>query len=310
MGGTGSGHIPGQWQSSVCGADTPIFQNKHFPHEQSKVWDLLDKQPRGSRFVENCASGFGLDVGSTERFRESGSIDRDIVGDTIGTLPKLRTGQGLSHEATARVRICSGQASPTRQSESLGGQPGGCLLRKMGVMLACPSPIPPVCSTPWYPPPLPRWWSTSTCPCAGPWPRPLLSCSKWWCSRSRFSFGPWVGLLVPWVKPLLPFFQGFLRQAGCLDMDLRLLAWVQYQALLLVRASVSAVRRLVHLLISPGEKNAWLHPLPHPSPSLGPSQASLLGAPALMSNILGPSEVERLKRCWTPSLTPTSGTHQ
>ena len=45
---------------------------------------------------------------------------------------------------------------------------------------------------------------------------------------------------------------------------------------------------------------AWLHPRPILVPSLGPSQTSLVNALALLSNVLAPAEVDRLKKSLDP----------
>ena len=43
---------------------------------------------------------------------------------------------------------------------------------------------------------------------------------------------------------------------------------------------------------------------------LGPSQAALMSVLDLLSNVLGPVEVERLKNNWNPLPTPPRGTVQ
>ena len=128
---------------------------------------------------------------------ESGSINQDIIRDTIGDIAQIEDWSGSVSSSNSQGLHLLRQASPTRQSESLGGQPGGCLLRNIGVLLACPSPMLPVCSTPWYPPPLSRRGSLAASLSlllkVVVLPHPVLLWSLGW-------------LLVPLVKPLLPFF--------------------------------------------------------------------------------------------------------
>ena len=93
--------------------------------------------------------------------------------------------------------------------------------------------------------------------------------------------------LVPLVRPLLLKVQGFPSQAGCLGMGPPLLAVPGPPP---GAVSVSAiVTWSSSLLPPPGGKERMAPPTSDPSPSLGPSQAFLLNALALLSGVLGPS---------------------
>ena len=67
------------------------------------------------------------------------AISGDIIGDITftgtlsGTLPKLRTGQGLCHQATARVCICPDKQARLSNPRVWVASPV-CLFRKIGVL--------------------------------------------------------------------------------------------------------------------------------------------------------------------------------
>ena len=162
-------------------------------------------------------------------------------------------------------------------------------------MLACPSPLLSVCSTPWYPSPFACRWSL---PCVPVLVRGRVSLLA---DRGGASPAPGASPFVPGLVfgPLgkAPAPKGgkvppTTRPAGVSSLLLHLVS----RPLLLVRVLVFS--RLVPLRTFLGVKRTFgsARSFCLSARSLGPAQASLMDALALLSNVLSPIEVDRLRK--------------